>query len=155
MAIGIDSLVDFACKKLLGSPEHPAITLHFLKAVLGGNPTITDVEILNPILEKEFEEDKYAILDVCASDAFGHRFDIEIQRSRPAALRERLTYYVATQLVEQLGGGDRYTELRPSIGICILDLLLYPQISDIHLDFRLRNSTHGLTFTDHLQIHLL
>ena len=155
MAIGIDPLVDFACKKLLGSPEHPAITLHFLNSVLDGSPNITDVEILNPIIEKEFEDDKYSILDVRAGDEFGHRFNIEIQRTRPAALRERLTYYAATQLVEQLGDGDRYTELRPAIGICILDLLLYPQISDVHLDFRLRNQKHGLTLTDHLQIHLL
>ncbi len=66
MAIGIDPLVDFAGKKLLGSPDHPAITLHFLNAVLGGSPTITAVEILDPTVEKEFEEDKYAILDIRA-----------------------------------------------------------------------------------------
>lgn len=64
MSIGIDPLIDFACKKLLGSPEHPAITLHFLNAILGGRPRITNVEILNPIIEKEFEDDKYAILDI-------------------------------------------------------------------------------------------
>ncbi len=155
MAIGIDPLVDFACKKLLGSPEHPTITLHFLNAVLGGSPKITEVEILNPIIEKDFEEDKYAILDIRARDEIGHRFNIEIQRSRPAALRERLTYYAATQLIEQLGDGDSYTKLRPSIGICILDLMLYPHVSDVHLDFRLRNENHRLTLTDHLQIHLL
>jgi len=126
MAIGIDPLVGFACRTLLGSPDHPAITLHFLNAVLGGSPQITDVEILNPVVEKEFADDKYSILDVRARDEFGHRFNIEIQRTRPAALRERLTYYAATQLVKQLGEGDLYTELRPAIGICILDLSLFP-----------------------------
>lgn len=33
MAIGIDPTVDYAFKLILGSPEHPAITLHFLNAV--------------------------------------------------------------------------------------------------------------------------
>jgi predicted transposase/invertase (TIGR01784 family) len=155
MAIGIDPLVDFACKKLLGSPEHPAITLHFLNAILQGTPQITDVEILNPIIEREFEEDKYAILDVRARDAFGNRFNIEIQRTLPTALRERLTYYAAAQLVEQLGAGDDYVALRPSIGICILDAVIFKRIDDLHLDFRLMNEKHRLMLTDHLQIHLL
>ena len=44
MAIGIDPTVDFAFKKLLGSPEHPAITLNFLNAILGRDPLITSVE---------------------------------------------------------------------------------------------------------------
>ena len=47
MAIGIDPTVDYAFKLLLGSPEHPAITLHFLNAVLGSEVLITDVEIIN------------------------------------------------------------------------------------------------------------
>ncbi|PAY15623.1 hypothetical protein CKO51_30940 [Rhodopirellula sp. SM50] len=34
MAIGIDPTVDYVFKLLLGSPEHPAITLHFLNAIL-------------------------------------------------------------------------------------------------------------------------
>lgn len=155
MTIGIDPLVDFACKKLLGSPEHPAITLHFLNAVLGCSPRITDVEILNPIIEKEFDEDKYSILDVRARNAAGERFNIEIQRTRPASLPERLTYYVAGQLVEQIGAGQGYSELRPSIGICILDALLFPRLPDLHLDFRLLDAKHNQKLTDHLQVHLL
>jgi predicted transposase/invertase (TIGR01784 family) len=113
------------------------------------------VEILNPIIEREFEEDKYAILDVRARDAFGNRFNIEIQRTLPTALRERLTYYAAAQLVEQLGAGDDYVALRPSIGICILDAVIFKRIDDLHLDFRLMNEKHRLMLTDHLQIHLL
>ena len=155
MAIGIDPLIDFVCKMLLGSPEHPKITLHFLNAVLRGNPWITDVEIVNPIVGKEFEDDKFLILDVRAMDAFGRRFNIEIQRSLQAALRERLTYYIATQLVEQLGAGDDYDALRPAIGICILDAVLFPAVPDFHLDFRMANVKHGLALTDHLQVHLL
>ena len=152
---GIDPLVDFACKKLLGSPEHPAITLHFLNAVLGGCPKITDVEILNPIVEKEFESDKYSILDVRARNACGERFNIEIQRTRPAGLPERLAYYVSSQLIEQLGSGDSYTSLRPSIGICILNAILFPRIKEVLSDFRLLNAQSGQVFSDHLQIHLI
>jgi len=155
MAIGIDPLVDFACKTLLGSPEHPAITLHFLNTILDGSPEITEVEILNPIVEKDYEDDKYSILDVLARDSTGHRLNIEVQRTKPVGLRERLTYYAATQLVEQLDEGESYTRLRPSIGICILDAILFRAVPDLHLDFRLLNKKHGVSLTDHLQIHLL
>ena len=155
MAIGIDPLIDFACKKLLGSPEHPAITLHFLNAVLKGFPQVVEVEILNPIVEKDFENDKYSIMDVRASDAYGHRFNIEIQRTMPVALRERLVFYAASQLIEQIGAGEGYERLRPSIGVCILDVVLFRQVDDIHIDFRLMNEKNLVKLTDHLQIHLL
>ena len=146
--------VDFACKMLLGSPEHPAITLHFLNAVLRGDPLITEIEILNPIVGKEYEADKLSILDVLATDALGRMFDIEVQTTLPAGLPERLTYYAATQLIEQLGETDSYRRLRPSIEICILDAVLFREAPDLHLDFRLR-TTAGLGLTNCLQVHLL
>ena len=34
MLIEIDPTVDFACKLLLGNPEYPDITIHFLNAIL-------------------------------------------------------------------------------------------------------------------------
>ncbi len=155
MSVGIDPLVDFACRKLLGSPEHPAITLHFLNAVLTGGSKIVDVEILNPMIDKEFEDDKYSILDVRARDSNGRRFNIEIQRTIHATLAERLAFYTACQLVEQLSSGDGYDALRPSIGICILDRVMFQDVNAVHLDFRLHDPKLALTLTDHLQIHLL
>ena len=154
MKIGIDPTVDFACKRLLGSPDHPAITLHFLNAVLAGHPPITRVQILNPIIGKSFEDDKASILDVLATDDHERLIDIEIQTTLPAGLSKRLTYYAASQLVEQLGEGDSYRQLRPSIGICILDAILFRQSAALHLDFQLRTLSGDL-LTDCLQIHLL
>ncbi len=43
MKVGLNPLVDFACKLLLGNPEHPAITLHFINAVLKPEPRITRI----------------------------------------------------------------------------------------------------------------
>ena len=47
MAIGIDPTVDYAFKLLLGSPEHPTITLHFLNAILGNEIQINSVETVS------------------------------------------------------------------------------------------------------------
>ena len=155
MAIGIDPTVDYAFKLLLGSPERPAITLHFLNAVLGDEIQITDVEIVNPILGKEDNADKLSILDVAATDSTGRRYDIEMQTSLPAGLAQRLAYYTASMYVGQIGVGDEYTDLRPAISICVLDAIMFRQSPQIQSDFRLRSRNGDVDLTDGLQIHLL
>jgi len=47
MIIGIDPLVDFAAQRVLGSPEHSRITIHFLNSVLRFTDRIMGVTILN------------------------------------------------------------------------------------------------------------
>jgi predicted transposase/invertase (TIGR01784 family) len=155
MAIGIDPTVDFAFKKLMGSPDHPALTLSFINAVLGGQPLITSVEILNPFIDKGFEDDKLAILDVKAKDDHGRWLNIEMQTTLPGELPSRLAFYVASQYTGQMQEGDHYRDLTPSIGICVLSGILFKEVPDLHLDFRLRSHQPAVKLTDSLQIHLL
>src|SRR6056297_1907875 len=105
MAIGIDPTVDFACKRVLGSPDHPAVTLHFLNAVLRFPSPIRETQILNPPIEKGFEGDKWSLLDILAKDEQGRLYNIEIQTTRPLGLRQRLAYYASCLLVDQLQSG--------------------------------------------------
>ncbi len=109
---------------------------------------------LNPFVFQEHEADKLAILDILAEDESGRRFNIEVQRTNPGWLSERLTYYAATQLVEQIGEGDGYHLLRPSIGICILKAQFFPLHTAYHHEFRLR-TLDGIDLTDCMEIHLL
>ena len=155
MPIGISPLVDFAFKLMLGNPRHTRITIHFLNAILVGQPRITHVEILNPFLEKEFYDDKLSVLDILATDEHGRKLNIEMQTTLSAGLSQRLVYYVSTIYTGQLQEGSEYTELRPAISICVLSQSLFPKSSDLHLDFRLRESSSSLILTDDLQIHLL
>ena len=152
--IGIDPTVDFACKLLLGSPDHPAITLHFLNAVIQPRVPIVDVKIVNPIVGAEYEEDKVSILDILARDASGRRFNIEVQRTAPPSLGSRLTFYVAGQLANQMEEGQTYRELRPVVGICILDAVFIRGIPEFHHQFRLRTA-EGMELSDCLEIHIL
>ena len=155
MAIGISPLVDYAFKLMLGSPEHSGITVHFLNAILVGQPKITQVTFLNPILDMESDDDKLAVLDILATDELGRRLNIEMQTSVPAGMSQRLTYYVASSYADQLSKGESYQKLVPSISICVLSRALFPEPALLHLDFRLRDSAANLTLTDHLQVHLL
>jgi predicted transposase/invertase (TIGR01784 family) len=153
MAIGIDPTVDFACKRVLGSPDHPAITLHFLNSVLQFRPPITEVRILNPTIEKGFDGDKWSLLDILAKDELGRLYDIEVQTTRPVGMRKRLAYYAACLLVEQLESGGDYQDLRAAIGICLLDAIEFRDQVALRHQFQLR-SEGGLSLTDCLQIHL-
>ncbi len=153
MAIGIDPLVDFAAKRLLGSPEHFGITIHFLNSMLGFADPIVEVTILNPINLKNFDADKLSILDIKAVDSQGRRYNVEVQTTRPLGLPKRLTYYAAKQLVEQLGEGDQYADLNPSISICLLDAVMFRYEPSLQHVFELR-TTGGRSLTDCLQVHV-
>ncbi|MEZ6132761.1 MAG: Rpn family recombination-promoting nuclease/putative transposase [Planctomycetaceae bacterium] len=155
MAIGISPLVDFAFKLMLGSPEHSGVTIHFLNSILTDQPRITHVEILNPFLGKESEDDKLSILDILATDEHGRLLNIEMQTSLPAGMSQRLAYYVSCLYVGQLYEGSQYSELRPAISICVLTQAMWSESRELHLDFRLRESVSTQILTDDLQIHLL
>ena len=92
MAIGISPTVDFAFKVMLGSPKHSGVTIHFLNSILIDQPKITHVEILNPFLGKETEDDKLSILDILATDEHGRLLNIEMQTSLPAGMSQRLAF---------------------------------------------------------------
>ncbi len=155
MAIGIDPTVDYAFKRLLASPGHPAVTVHFVNAVLVDGPRITKVELLNPFVLKESLEGKVVILDVRGLDEFGRWLNIEMQTTLPAELPERLTFYGCSLYVSQLGRGEGYSSLAPAISICVVTKSLFPESDGLHLDFRLRDRDRQLPLTNGLQIHLV
>ncbi|MBP89965.1 MAG: hypothetical protein CMJ64_25195 [Planctomycetaceae bacterium] len=155
MPFGIDPKVDFAFKLVFGGPDHPRITIHFLNSVLRPPRPITSVEILNPIQERDRSDAKLAILDVLAQDADDRRYNIEMQTTLPVDLRSRLTYYNCLNYVRQLSSGNPYHQLRPAISICVLDRLLFGDVPDYHLSFRLRCDQRDLVFTDDLLFHTL
>jgi predicted transposase/invertase (TIGR01784 family) len=154
MAIGIDPTNDYAFKRMFGDNAHSSITRHFLNSVLDPKPRIAQVDIRNPVLDKEHEDDKLALLDILARDENGRQFNIEMQTTLPLGLSQRLAYYASTLYASQLKEGMNYTDLRPAASICVLRRSLFPQIEQIHFDFRLRQAD-GLLLTDDLQIHLV
>jgi len=95
MAIGINPTVDFAFKLMLGSPEHTGVTIHFLNSILDEQPRITQVEILNPFLGKNTEDDKLSVLDILATDEQGRMLNIEMQTTLALELKQRLAYHAS------------------------------------------------------------
>ena len=154
MVIGISPLVDFAFKLMLASPGHERVTIHFLNAILAGKMKIASIVLRNPFVGPNYEDDKWLVLDVLATDEQGRIYNIEMQTSLSPGLRQRLAFYDARLYVEQMREGDEYHELRPAIVICVLTKPLLKDSQRLHTDFRLRDES-GHALTDDLQVHLL
>jgi predicted transposase/invertase (TIGR01784 family) len=79
---------DFVFKKLLA--DSPDLLAALINAVRSPRPTITVVEVLNPVITPEDLQGKFIVLDVLAEDAQGRRHNVEMQarhRHSPARLR--------------------------------------------------------------------
>jgi len=88
----IDPTLDYVVKRLLGVPRHADLLIDFLNAILRLALPIVAVEILNPFVDREYEDDKLMVVDVMAKLADGHRIQIEVQSTTPVRLRERMLY---------------------------------------------------------------
>ena len=155
-SLGVDPKNDYAFKCVFGSELHTRVLVHLLNAVLDPAPgrRIARVEILNPITEPVVLDDKLSILDIRAGDQSGRQFNIEMQMVPHVGLRGRWLYYWSKLYGGQLQSGDKYELLQPAISICFVDGLMFAETPAYHLKFCVWDAATGLTFSDHLAIHV-
>ena len=157
MQPGVDPKVDYAFKKLFGSPANADLLTDLLNAVLQPAPgqEVVAVEILNPFNDKETSADKLSILDVKAREASGRLFNVEMQMLAPIFFPSRVLYYWARLYASQLAQGRDYDTLRPTVSISFVDNVLFPDAKAYHHRFTLLDRDSGLVLTNDLSIHIL
>ncbi|QDS90470.1 PD-(D/E)XK nuclease family transposase [Rosistilla ulvae] len=153
MPLGIRPLVDFAFKKIFGSPENTSALIGLLNAVLKLQSPIREVTILNPFSYQEFEDAKQIVLDVRARDQSDRWLNIEMQVSIASGLLKRLTYYACSMYVDQLQSGDNYSNLNPAISICLLNKNLFTDSPQPHHRFQMLDRSSGRQLTDAIEVH--
>src|SRR5205814_10411317 len=116
---------------------------------------IGEVELLNPFNPKEALNDKLSILDIKARDQSGRQFNIEMQMLAFRYYEKRILYYGARLHQQQLHEGQDYLELKPTISISFLDHVLFPDVLDYHLRFRLLETSHSFPLTEDIEFHIL
>jgi predicted transposase/invertase (TIGR01784 family) len=151
--LGIKPTVDFAFKKIFGTPENVPILLGLLHAILQLANPIVHVEILNPFSYREFAQDKLIVLDIRARDTMGRWLNIEMQVSVFPGLLQRLAYYACALYVDQLDTGQDYATLRPAISICLLNQFLFPGVAPAHHRFRLVDPEHNRELPSAIEVH--
>ena len=127
----------------------------FLKSVLRLPEDDYDkIEIVDPHLLREYAEDKLAILDIKLRSKSRKIIHIEIQLIA-SQIRERIIYYDAKLITEQIGSGDHYDVIKKVISILIIDDKLIPEDQKYHHRFTLYDPEAGIEFSDLLEINTL
>ena len=80
MMLGVDPKVDYAFKRLFGTPANVFLLIDLLNAVLNllYGRQIATLEIQNPFNDKEFTNDKLSVVDIKPRDQEGRLFNIEM-----------------------------------------------------------------------------
>jgi predicted transposase/invertase (TIGR01784 family) len=122
----INPKTDYAFKKIFGSSESKDILISFLNAlVYEGNPTIEDLEIINPNLPPKVEGLKDTYLDVKAKLRDGTLVIIEMQVINVQSFGKRVLYNAAKTYAFQLQAGEGYRMLKPVIALTITDFEMF------------------------------
>ena len=151
--LGIDPWVDFVFKKVFGQPANAICLISLLNAILSLKSPVTEVQILNPFNEKEFQEDKLSCVDVRATDANGRVFVVEIQVSANGRYISRAVFYACEAYVGQMGSGDEYNLLRATYSISLLTNPIWKDDSQLHHRFELVDLVSGIKLDDTIEIH--
>ena len=172
----LDPKIDFVFKKIFGSEKHPRVLISFLNAILKPINPISNVEIRNSDLEKEFLDDKFSRLDIKARTNKNEIINIEIQLKIPFGhlvndipslpfqehpllkneynMIKRSLYYWSKMYEEQLNEGDDYSKLERTICINILNFK-YLDNNRFHNGYRLKEIETNEELTNIQEIHFI
>ena len=147
---------DIIFKLLFGDTGSIEMLTDFLKSVLRlPADDYEDVTLIDPHLKREYEGDKLGILDVRVRTKTKKIIDIEIQLLPSPELRERVVFYLAKMITEQVGAGEPYSKIKRAISIIITDYPLIPDSEKYHNRYTLNDLETKTEFTDIIEINTL
>ena len=114
---------DYVFKRIFGQEENKEALKDFLESIL--KIKISNVEINNPEIPKNFYDSKYGMLDLKVTVDEKIIINVEMQLQNQYNLEPRSTYYMASTYAGQLGEGEPYTNCKRVIVIDILNFNYY------------------------------
>jgi predicted transposase/invertase (TIGR01784 family) len=142
----LDPKNDYIFKRLFATAPHLLTAL--INAVRSDEEPLEVVEVLNPRIDPEELNGKFIVLDILAKDQHGRSINIEMQVKRFDLWSARSAYYLANMLTKQLDSGENYLDLKPVIGIHLLDFDLFTgpdQQQQAHWCFEMRDRWQSST----------
>jgi predicted transposase/invertase (TIGR01784 family) len=122
----INPKTDFGFKKIFASPQSKEVLISFLNAMLyNGEPTIQDLEIIDPYTAPAITGLKDTYLDVKAKITGDITVIIEMQVINVEAFTKRVFYNAAKTYSTQLKPRQGYSKLTPLIALTITDFVLF------------------------------
>ncbi|NEO71287.1 Rpn family recombination-promoting nuclease/putative transposase [Moorena sp. SIO3H5] len=145
----INPKTDYAFKKIFGSAESKDILISFLNALIyDGNPTIEDLEIINPNLPPKVEGLKDTYLDVKAKLKDGTLVIIEMQVLNVQSFGKRVLFNAAKTYAFQLQKGEGYRMLKPVIALTLTDFEMFANRHDFTSRFVYREVSDGSVYPE-------
>ena len=149
----INSKTDFAFKKIFGSPQSKNILMSFLNALLyDGNPTIQDLDIIDPYQAPRIEGMKESFLDVKARLSDNRAVIIEMQVLNVLGFKKRVLYNAAKAFSTQLKRGEDYTLLNPVIALTITDFEMFDSSDKVISHYQLKEKDELTDYSDDIEL---
>jgi predicted transposase/invertase (TIGR01784 family) len=147
--IFINPKTDYAFKKIFGSSESKNILISFLNALIyENNPTIQDLEIINPNLPPKIEGLKDSYLDVQAKLKDGTLVIIEMQVINVQSFGKRVFYNGAKTYAFQLEAAQGYRLLKPVIALTITDFEMFADSEEFISRFVYKEVKKNFTYPE-------
>ena len=147
---------DLIFKKIFGDTKNTDILVGFLQTVLDlPDSDYKQIEIADPHLQPDMPDDKLGILDIKVYTSSGNIVDVEIQLLDMPEMRERIVFYTAKMVTEQIKKGEAYDTIKRAISIVITDFVLIRENQSYHNCYRLCDMQTGSEFTNVLEVNVL
>jgi len=114
-----------------------------------------EIVIVDPHLIREHPTDKLGIIDVKLKTVSGKTIHIEIQVSPLPHMRERIAYYDAKMITEQIGKSELYKDIKQVISIVITEDEFITNSPNYHHRFTMYDSVNNVELTDIVEVHTL
>ncbi len=149
----INPKTDFAFKKIFGSPQSKDILISFLNAILySSEPTIQDLDILDPYQAPKIEGMKNSFLDIKALLTNNKTVIIEMQVLNVLGFEKRVLYNAAKSYSMQLKTGEDYTLLNPVIALTITDFDMFEHSDKVISRYRLMKKDTFTEYSDDIEL---
>lgn len=145
--------VDFCFKELM---QNEKVRKGMIAAILDVGPEKIEEAVLMPtILRKEYEDDKYGVLDVLVKLKDGTQMDFEMQLVYFEFWENRTLYYLSKMYTDQIKEGEDYNVLKKCIQVSIFDHVYFEADDRCYRRITFRDDKLKEEYTDLMEIHIL
>ena len=128
----------------------------FLKSIIQlPEDDFSVITITDPILLPEYVGDKYAVIDIKLRTKSQKIVHIEIQLQVTPETCNRIIFYDAKLITEQLGSGGKYENIQKVISIVITEEKIIKNSPKYHHHFVFYDPEARVQFSDIIEIHTL
>ena len=149
--------LDVVFQALFGEVGNESITKGFLETILERKIDSIDLS-RNPILRREFKDEKLGVLDIIAKLDENEICNIELQIVDKKNIIERILYYWSRLYCRQIKSGEDYKILQKAIVILITDFKLENlEELDYHSRWKIMEDKQGkkIILTQKLEIDII